>query len=55
MTKVWTLLGWLSARIALPQEVWRPALDASVPRRMRLAAQLAFAQGRAIDSHPRRF
>jgi hypothetical protein len=55
ITGVWTLLGWLSARVALPQHAWRPALEGSVPRRLSLAAQLAFAQGRAIDHRRRRF
>ncbi|HWC89456.1 MAG TPA: hypothetical protein VG433_07375 [Pirellulales bacterium] len=55
ITGVWTLLGWLSARVALPQRAWRPALEGSVPRRLSAAAQLAFAQGRAIDGRRRRF
>ncbi|HEY5311939.1 MAG TPA: hypothetical protein VIK18_05445 [Pirellulales bacterium] len=55
LARVWTLLGWLSARIGLSQKVWRPVLHASVPRRLSVAAQLAFAAGRAIDSGPQRF
>lgn len=55
LARAWTLLGWLSRQITLPHDAWRPALEASVPRRLNLAAQLAFARGRAIDARLRRF
>lgn len=55
LSRIWTMLGWVSGRLELPLEAWRRALNGSLPRRLNLAAQLAFDQGRTIGHRASRF
>ncbi|HEX4147641.1 MAG TPA: hypothetical protein VHY20_01580 [Pirellulales bacterium] len=49
LSRAWMMLGWLSGRLAWPLAGWREVLADSVPRRMSMAARVAFEQGRLID------